>query len=65
MCGVWVGQREGWEEEGEGGIDNDGVGVAPYLLRCVNPRLSEIHSETDGPNSREIVVGAFVAWCPP
>ena len=32
------------------------------VLCCV---CGEIHGETYGPNSFEIVVGAFVVWCPP
>ena len=32
------------------------------VLCCV---CGEIHGGTYGPNSREIVVGTFVAWCPP
>ena len=34
------------------------------LVVCVCV-CGEIHGETYGPNSREIVAGAFVAWCPP
>ena len=63
MCGVG-GAVGGFEGEGEGrDIDNDGGCCALSAVMCV-PRLPEIHGETYGPNIREIVVGAFVAWCP-
>ena len=63
VCVVWVGRWEGWEEER---VHRQWwVGVGPYVLWCVLPWLPEIHIETCGPNSREIVAGAFVAWCPP
>ena len=34
-------------------------------VSCAVCVCGEIHGETYGPNSREIIGGAFVAWCPP
>ena len=32
VCVVWGGRGEGWEGEGEGGIDNGGWVFGPYVL---------------------------------
>ena len=64
VCGVG-GAIEGWEKEGVGGIDTNGWVLGPMCCDVPPPWLPGIHGETHGPNNREIVVGAFVAWCPP
>ena len=63
---VWcgVGRWEGWWEKGGEASTMIGGWWALCADMC-STLVAGIHGETDGPNTREIVVGAFVVWCPP
>ena len=63
VCGVgWAVGRVGGRRGREASTMMDGCWA--LCVGVCKPWLPEIHGETYGPNSREIVVGAFVAWCP-
>ena len=72
VCGVG-GRWEGWDGEGKVG-EGEGWGggastmVGGWWALCAvmcSTMVVRKHGETYGPNSREMIVGAFVAWCPP